>query len=203
MAYTLDLGLHGVYAALAVGSVLSVMIGLRWMRRFLNPDKQHLADPRHAIDTEVDYLLNHTDNAVKERMKALIDAVLPLENMELHRVRNTAVGFYVGDRQLAHIHPSGHLDLPLPIELGEYLVGRGCVTHHRLHEDNGWYSHALQNEQDISEAQWLIRCPCPVSHQANGGGCRTTRAKLMEMGLCKFGDQCVATAAERWESNAA
>ena len=203
-AYLLDLGLYGVFAGLAVGSVLSLLIGLRWMRQFLNPDEQHLADSRSELEQEVSYLLSHTNQALADRMKELVDAVVALEKVELHHVRDDAVGFYVGNRQLAHIHPSGHLDIPLPVEIGDVLVERNWLTHHRLHENNGWYSHQLCTEKDISEAQWLLQLAHALYEiKTRGVDAKITQAELSALELDDRAYGHIVTAAKRWGCNAA
>ena len=73
----------------------------------------------------------------------------------LHKTRPDAVGFFVGDRELGHIHPSGHVDLPLPPPIGEALVRAGRVTHHRMTE-SGWYTHQIRGIPDMAEAEWLL-----------------------------------------------
>ena len=203
-AYWLELGLYGVFASLAVGSVLSLLIGLRWMKPLLNPEDQHLVDSRSELEQEIEYLLMHTDDAMTARMKELVEAIIKLDGVELHHVRDDAVGFYVGHRQLAHIHPSGHLDMPLPIEIGDVLVDRKWLSHHRLYENNGWYSHELHSEKDISEAQWLLQLAHALYEiKTRGRNAEITQAELAELKLDDCAYQHIVTAAERWGVNAA
>ena len=141
---------------------------------------------------------------IPTRMKALVEAVVKLEKVELHHVRDDAVGFYVGNRQLAHIHPSGHLDIPLPVEIGNVLVERNWLTHHRLHENNGWYSHKLCSEKDISEAQWLLQLAHALYEiKTRGVDAEITQAELaaLELDDCAYGH--IVTAAKRWGCHAA
>jgi membrane protein implicated in regulation of membrane protease activity len=199
VANMLDLGLYGIFAGLAVGSVLSVLIGIRWMGQFLNPERHHQLDQRSELEQEVRYLLSHTDAELASRMQMLVDVVLKLENMELHHVRDDAVGFYVGNRQLAHIHPSGHIDIPLPLEIGETLVSRGFLTHHRLHENNGWYSHELFNEADVQAAQWLLQLAHALYEiKLRGRESEITKAELASLELDEGAYDCIVKAAERW-----
>ena len=34
---------------------------------------------------------------------------------------------------------------------------RGIVEHHRIHDSAGWYTHRLQNQCEIKQADWLLR----------------------------------------------
>jgi len=150
------LALEGVFLGLAAGSFFSVLIGIRWMNNLLSNTLHDHAEKTLSISEDEAYLISHTKGDCTERMHSLITEMKTLENVVLHKIRRDAVGFFVGKRQLGHIHPSGHVDLPLPMELGEVLVKNQKVTHHRLHEDNGWFTHELHNSEDIDIALWLL-----------------------------------------------
>lgn len=148
-------GLTGVFAGLAVGSLLAALIGLRWMRMFLGP-AQDIALPSQPFDGEAAFLIEGSGVEMRASMQTLVTTMQGLEDIELHRVVRDAVGFFVGHRQLGHIHPSGHLDMNLPRDIGELLVDRGILCHHRLHDDAGWYSHPLHDGREVDEALWLL-----------------------------------------------
>lgn len=51
-------------------------------------------------------------------------------DVQLARVRDARVGVFVGAREIAHLHPDGRLDLPLPVEIGDNISGFGyCAPH--------------------------------------------------------------------------
>jgi putative MATE family efflux protein len=151
-------GLSGAFAGLALGSLVGAVLGVRWMKMFLDPEIPVRADgPKALLHDDADLLIAGTAAGLRERMKALVDTLRGLEDVELHQVRADAVGFFVGTRQIGHIHPSGHVDLPLPFDVGEVLVANGVVEPHRMHEGAGWYTHRLQDADDLDRAQWLLR----------------------------------------------
>ncbi|MCO4773884.1 MAG: MATE family efflux transporter [Deltaproteobacteria bacterium] len=152
------LGLPGVFLGLSVGSIVGAVVGMRWMNRFLDPDAVTRTEASQKLDQAgAQFLIEGTAESMRERMKEILDRMQGYGDVELHMIRRDAAGFFVGDRQIGHIHPSGHLDLPLPVELGDELVRRGIVDHHRIHHSAGWYTHLLQNRRDLSEANWLLR----------------------------------------------
>lgn len=150
------LGLEGVFLGLAIGSFLSILIGLHWMQALLNESQFDHTEKSIQTNMEIEFLISHTQPELQNRMHTLIRKVCALEEVELHQIRSDAVGFFVGKRQLGHIHPSGHIDLPLPMELGTLLCSSQKVVPHRLHENNGWFSHELHNADDIEISFWLL-----------------------------------------------
>lgn len=170
----------------------------------LNADIIFLADIRKEIEQETEYLLQNSVPALTERIKVLIETVLKLEKVVLHPVHDNAVGFYVGNRQLAHIHPCGHLDIHFPVEIGDVLVERTFLTTHRLHEKNGWYSLELHNEQDIGEAQCLLQLAYALYEiKKRGGDDDITQQELADLNLDDCAYEHIVTAAARWKCNAA
>ncbi len=148
-------GLAGIYAALVTGSRVAALLGLRWMKPFLEPEATARAQkPRPVQDTR--FLIEASPDDQKEAMRGLIEAMQGFGDLTMHRVRRDAVGFFAGERELGHIHPSGHLDLPLPCELGEQLIKEGRVEHHRHHDDAGWYTHPLHERADVEQARGLL-----------------------------------------------
>ena len=142
-----------------------------------------------------------TDAVAAERLSAVLPEVLGLEDIELRKVRRTLVGVFVGRRELGHIHPNGHLHLPLPAEIGDNLVRRGTLEHHRGHEDNGWYSADISDQKIGSEeVLWILR----LSHflyelSQRGAADPITQA---EMEAFTFSESCITamiSASKRWE----
>ena len=132
-------------------------------------------------------------------MRVLIAESMDLEDVELHQIRFDAVGFFVGRRQLGHIHPSGHIDLPLPQEIGLYLVVQGFLEHHRLHDGNGWFTHKLESEQDVNIAKWLIK----LNHllyeiKKRGLDDPITQKEFAAVEVCEVGRAVLQKCVGRW-----
>lgn len=152
------LGLEGVFIGLAVGSFLASLLGLRWMFRLLDPAQHGALEPGTVLQShEAQFLVEGVDDSLQPGLQHLIETVAALDGVELRRIRLDAVGFFAGERQLGHIHPSGHIDLPLPAELGDVLAAECLLEEHRVHERAGWYTHALVEGQDVADAEWLLR----------------------------------------------
>ena len=202
---SLVLGLSGVFVGLMVSSIVGALVGLRWMRPFLDPEVAVRTEAGRRLDQEeADFLVQNTKDALRDRMQELVGRMQGLDDVELHMIRRDAVGFFVGDRQVGHIHPSGHLDLPLPVEIGDELVQRGLVEHHRMHDSAGWYTHALLNRRDVSEANWLLRLGHLLTRLSDARG--DEGAVLEELQSIEKDDllaKQIHCAASRWRSEAA
>ncbi len=188
------LGLTGIFLGLVGASLVTALLGLRWMKMFLDPARAIRVEPPAEDDGAA--VLRACEPALQPEVSALLEHARTLPGVTLHKVHRDAVGFYVDDRQLAHLHASGHLDLSLPPGLGESLVREGKVAHHRLHDDAGWYTHPFHDQREVAEAEWLIR----LAHALYGlrvagvaGG-----PALDALALATESQQAVDTAAGRW-----
>ncbi|MFK7986519.1 MAG: luciferase family protein [Sandaracinaceae bacterium] len=79
------------------------------------------------------------------------------------------VGFYVGGRELGHVHLDGRIDLHLPPRLHDYVIATDRAEHHPFHDSNGWVTHRIESAADIDEAAWLIRAALVSCHLAQRG----------------------------------
>ncbi|MFT5683303.1 MAG: putative MATE family efflux protein [Myxococcota bacterium] len=193
------IGLPGIFVGLVVASLISAVLGLKWMRAFLDPAttgqvEDSTATPDAAIRLE------GADEALREPMRSLIASVSTLPEVELHDIRGDAVGFFVGPRQLGHLHATGHLDLPLPMELGEALIGRGLVEHHRMHDSAGWYTHVFHDTRSLEEAGWLLRLAHVIYAIRLRGTDEQAAEALSELDLDGPCQAALAQAAARWEA---
>lgn len=193
------LGLPGAYLGLVAGSFIAALIGVRWLRVFLDPEAEMETERAKPVDN-IDFLINAAAPGLRPQMSSLVDAISGLEDVRLRRIRSDAVGFFCGKRQLGHIHPSGHLDLPLPVEIGEFLCGRGVLEHHRLHDNNGWFTHLFHNEKEVSRAEWVLR----LSHalyeiKKRGPEAPLTNQELDTLDIPAAGRAAVIAAAQRWD----
>ncbi|MCB9741843.1 MAG: MATE family efflux transporter [Alphaproteobacteria bacterium] len=193
------LGLTGVYIGLVVGSLASSLLGLRWMRALLDPKAELESERVKLVEDGGRFLLDNTAPEERASMAALIETISALEDVSLRRVRWDAVGFFVKDRQLGHIHPSGHIDLPLPMELGEALVSRDLLEFHRLHPDNGWFSYPLDQAGQLAHAEWLLRLAHALYElRKRGADAELAQDELDSLSLCPRSRAGVLTAVARW-----
>jgi hypothetical protein len=192
------LGLYGIFIGLVIASLVAAVLGLRWMRMFLSPEA-HKRIEADQLTEDARFLLDKSPAALREPLQALIEEIQPLEHVELHRIRGDAVGFFVGKRQLGHMHASGHFDLPLPFELAESLVQRGKVEHHRMHNGSGWYTHAFHDSQSIVEITQLLRLAHVLYEmRLRGAEAEQTQAELATLQLSPTCVAALERAASRW-----
>jgi len=191
------LGLTGVFLGLALGPFLAALVGLRWMKVLVDPELK-AAEQQNQVE-DIEFLIERAPEALRADLRELVDAALALEGVAIHRIRGDAVGFFVGHRQLGHAHPSGHFDLPLPQELGDYMVEQGRVEHHRMQHQSGWFTHALHDTGDVIEAGQLIHLAHALYEiQARGPDDPLTRAELDALGLAESCRAALVLAASRW-----
>ena len=158
-------GVPGVYAGLAASSLIAAVVGWRWMSALLAEEiVLDAPDP-----TDVDALLEQIPEALRPATLALVER-LALEGVELHHTRGDAIGFFIGNRELGHLHASGHVDVPLPPGVGDCLVSEGLVTHHRMTE-SGWYSRQIEDDADCSAATDLLLLAVSLQRMCASGEC--------------------------------
>ena len=136
-------------------------------------------------------------------MKELFLTIFKLERVVLHKFRDNAVGVYFANRQLAHNHPYGYLNIPLPVENGD-VAEQKFLTTPGLQEKNGWYSDEPYNEQEIGEAQWLLQLAQSLHEiKTRAADDDRTQQELADLYLDDCFYDYVVTAAYRWKYNAA
>ncbi len=158
-------GVSGVYVGLAASSLIAAAVGWRWMSTLLS--EELVLDAPDPTDVEV--LMDQTPEALRPATRALVER-LALEGVELHHTRGDAVGFFVGNRELGHLHASGHVDVPLPPDVGDCLVAEGLVTPHRMTEC-GWYSRELNENVDCNAATDLLLLAVSLHRMCASGDC--------------------------------
>jgi hypothetical protein len=65
--------------------------------------------------------------------------------------------FYVGRRELGHLHGNQLADLPFPVRIREKLVAEGKASLHYLHPKTGWLSYYIRSEADAGPIIELFR----------------------------------------------
>lgn len=191
-------GLRGVFIGLVVASILAAFLGVRWLKTLLRPDGEISPDRGQPLTYEA-FLTQIEGRGSVSCLKHVLPPILELEGMKLHSLKKNVVGFFVGERELAHVHLEGRIDLALPVEIGENLVTRGVVSHHPSHDDNGWYVHEIRNRTEVQETVWLIR----LSHLLYEVSRRGIHDPITQAELDAFSasENCVAAmlaSANRW-----
>jgi len=67
------------------------------------------------------------------------------------------VFFYVGHREIGHLHGSQLADLPFPVRIREKLVAAGRADLHYLHARSGWITYYIRGNADIEPIIELFR----------------------------------------------
>ncbi len=192
------LDLRGVFIGLVVGSFLAAVVGLRWMRMFLSPAVPIRGEKPRDLEN-ADFLVRHSDEDQRGAMQRLLAKMGDFGDVQMQRIRRDAVGFFVGARQIGHIHPSGHVDLPLPRELGEALVRDGRLEHHRHRANMGWYTHRIEGPGDVKQAYWLLRLAHALYEVRRAGvGADEVAGQMADLGLEEASRVALVTATRRF-----
>jgi len=152
-------GITGVFAGLALGSALAGWAGMYWIRSMLrSPDWQPMEEGASLCDKDaVHAVVEAAPTAYREPLIKLVRTMAGLDHVALRKHQGEAIGFFADERQLGHLHATGYVDLPLPVELGDVLLAEGHVTPHRMHDGCGWYTYRVQAPVDVAHAEWLLR----------------------------------------------
>jgi hypothetical protein len=59
------------------------------------------------------------------------------------------IAFYVGRRELGHLHGDHLADLPFPKRIAEELIAEGRALPHHVVRDSGWISKPIRSDEDI------------------------------------------------------
>jgi len=194
-------GLAGLFAGLVVANLGAALLGLSWVRKVLRPAEElsaeTLTEPAGASAID----LGHFPETVRPRVRDLLDKLAEFPEVTVCPSRLNTVGFFVGKRELGHVHPAGQLDLALPPRLGDHLVAEGRLEHHRLHHDSAWYTHQLSDADDVKEARWLLN----LGHTLYELRQRNARPEevcegLRSLGLSLEGSKIMAPCAAQWSA---
>jgi putative MATE family efflux protein len=140
------LGLPGVFVGIATATVLTAGLAYLWIRRLTAPARSG-GEARLAGSSP----------AVALALDELVGQMRDLPDVDVHLTRQRALGFFVGPRELGHVHHRGQLDVAFPPEIRDQLVREGKVDHHRIVHDSCWVTHRLARVDDVPEAIWLLR----------------------------------------------
>src|SRR5262245_58296011 len=67
------------------------------------------------------------------------------------------VFFYVGQREIGHLHGNQLADLPFPVRVREKLVAAGKADLHYLHAKSGWITYYIRGVGDVEPIIELFR----------------------------------------------
>lgn len=196
-------GLQGLLAGLVAASVFSALLGVRWMRSYLWPLGEKPPGAGSPMTAEgLGRWLDET--GAWSGLAARVPTILALDGVKAYRVERGRVGLHVGARELVHLHASGVLDLPLPVEIGENLARLSVVERHPAHEHDGWYRHSVRRLEDTETVVWLVGLSHLLYALSQRGAADPITQE--EMAAYTRTPQCVAAmtaAAARWETLAA
>lgn len=152
-------GLPGVFLGITAATVLTAALAYLWMRGLTAPARGG-REPRLAGSSP----------AVELALEELVGQMRDLTDVDVHLTRQRALGFFVGDRELGHVHHRGQLDLAFPPEVRDQLVREDKVDHHRIVHDSCWVTHRLERVDDVAEAVWLLRLAHAIDRLAKEPG---------------------------------
>lgn len=154
------LGLPGVFMGITAASVLTAGLAYVWIRGLTTPARTTGAEPRLAGSSP----------AVELALEELVGQMRDLADVDVHLTRQRALGFFVGARELGHVHHRGQLDLAFPPEVRDQLVRESKARHHRFVHDSCWVTHRLERVDDVAEAVWLLRLAHAIDRLAKEPG---------------------------------
>jgi hypothetical protein len=67
------------------------------------------------------------------------------------------VFFYVGQRELGHLHGNQMADFPFPVRIREKLVAERKADPHYLHPETGWTTYYIHGQADVPAIIELFR----------------------------------------------
>jgi putative MATE family efflux protein len=143
-------GLDGVLAGIALATLVTGGLAVLWLRVLDAPPARVLEAPAAAE-------LARVQPEAGRVIDALLDRVAELDDVGVRARPVNTLGFYLGERELAHVHRSGWLDVHLPQPVQQQLVIEGRAEHHRHVHDAGWLSVHLEQPGGVESAAWLLR----------------------------------------------
>ena len=146
-------GFSGVLGGLVLAAVLSAALGYLWLTFLLFPVGKK---PKQTLDPDAASHILKPDLQLPA-LKTLWVQLGGLEDLTLQKLEGRRVGFFVGQRQLGHMHDHGRIDVALPEEIGDNLISFGLLQRHSVEEHRGWYSLTPDQETFNKSALWLLR----------------------------------------------
>jgi putative MATE family efflux protein len=163
-------GMDGVLAGIAVATVAAGGLALLWLRVLETsaaPKAESVAENAVASAVKSAGASGAPAAAGLGRMApsvdpgwraldALLDRVSELDDIAVRARPVSTLGFYLGEREIGHLHRSGYLDLHLPPAIHDQLLAEGRAEHHRHVHEAAWISYRLTDERSVEGAAWLL-----------------------------------------------
>lgn len=154
-------GMDGVLVGIAVATLAAGALALAWLRVLAAPIGAPVAAPIEApIEASGEAPgaagLGRMAPGVERALDALLDRVSALGDVTVRARPINTLGFYLGEREVGHVHRSGHLDLHLPPAIHDQLLAEGRAEHHRHVHEASWISYRLEDERSVDGAAWLL-----------------------------------------------
>ena len=97
-------------------------------------------------------------------IETLEAAVLKMPGVQPTRHRLGGLGFACADREFAHVHGDGLLDVHLTRELAASFVAAGRAEPHHVFGPSAWISFRLRTPEDCAPALALLNAALEVRH---------------------------------------
>jgi putative MATE family efflux protein len=142
-------GMDGVLAGIALATLIAGGLAVLWLRVLDAP-------PAPVLDAPAAAELLRVQPATERAIDALLDRVAELDDINVRARPVNTLGFYLGEREVGHVHRDGWLDLRLPQPIQEQLVAEGRADHHRHVHDAAWLSVSLDEPGGVASGAWLL-----------------------------------------------
>jgi putative MATE family efflux protein len=143
-------GMDGLLAGMVVATLAAGVLAVLWLRVLDAP-------PPRVVEAPAAAELGRVAPGVERAIDALLDRVSELGDITVRARPINTLGFYLGEREVGHVHRSGHLDLHLPPAIHDQLLTEGRAEHHRHVHEAAWISYRLEDERTVEGAAWLLR----------------------------------------------
>jgi putative MATE family efflux protein len=151
-------GMTGVLAGIAVATLVAGAVALLWLRVLEAPAAATAGSAAGtAGEAPTAAALDRVRPGVERAIDALLDRVAELDDVAVRARPINTLGFYLGEREIGHVHRTGHLDLHLPPAIHDQLLTEGRAEHHRHVHEAAWISYRLEDERAVEGAAWLLR----------------------------------------------
>lgn len=155
-------GIHGIFAGIAVATIITAVIASRWGRTLTQPKaKAHEPDEARAF-------IQGLKPQWRAPLNALLDAIHDAPALEVRPRPINTIGFYARGRELGHVHRNGHVDLHFPLAVGDELISEGKAVHHRHIAEASWVSFRMSEPDDSRHAAALVKLASAMTQVFKG-----------------------------------
>jgi len=94
---------------------------------------------------------------MSEYLRKLEEEVSAWPRISVHPHRFGGKEFLFGSAEVGHMHEGGIVDIPFPRAVRNALLAAGLAEQHHWVPNSGWVTFHVRNEEDLSQALWLLR----------------------------------------------